>query len=328
MIRQVAKPTCVICGSGGLVVYEGMSDDLYAAPGSWALTRCGNADCKLMWLDPAPHADDLGLLYRDYHTHSEVEDLRPSLRLARSLYRLIADCVLSVFGLPAEKRRARLMFIGGEDPATLMDIGCGDGSFLREMADRGWQVSGVDFDAEAVALSRARHHLEVRVGTVESLVANGLKYDVVTASHVIEHVPDPIEFLRKCGQLLRPGGRIILRTPNCESFGHRVYGRAWRGLEPPRHLQLFTLSAISACARKAGLKTASYCTTAADAEGILIVSHFLRRKGTFRLADLSKWDLLEWMMIAPILAARAKFAWLRDKRCGEEIYAVFVNDPT
>jgi len=281
-----------------------------------------------MWLDPAPHADDLGLLYRDYHTHSDVEDLRPSLRFARSLYRLIADCLLFLFGLPAERRRARLMFIGGEDPATLMDIGCGDGSFLREMADRGWQVSGVDFDAEAVAQIRARHRLDVQVGTVESLVANGRKYDVVTASHVIEHVPDPIEFLRKCGQLLRPGGRVILRTPNCISFGHRRYGRAWRGLEPPRHLQLFTTLSLAACARKAGLKTVSCRTTAADAEGILIVSHFLCRKGAFQLEGLSKRDLLEWMIVAPVLAVRAKLAWLRDKGCGEEIYAVFVSGST
>lgn len=280
-----------------------------------------------MWLDPAPHADDLVLLYRDYHTHGEVENLRLLLRLARNMYRLMADCLLSLCGLPSERRRVRLMFIGDEEPGTLVDIGCGDGSFLRAMADRGWQVSGVDFDAEAVALIRTRYRLDVQVGTAEWLVANGRKYDVVTASHVLEHVLDPIEFLRKCRQLLRPGGRVILRTPNCASFGHRMFGRAWRGLEPPRHLQLFTISSLAACGRAAGLRAVRCSTTAADAEGILIVSHFLRRNGTFQLADLSKRDLLEWMMIAPVLAVRAKVAWLRDKQCGEEIFAVFVGDP-
>jgi len=85
---------------------------------------------------------------------------------------------------------------------------------------------------------------------------------------------------------------------------------------------------LAACARKAGLKTVSCRTTAADAEGILIVSHFLCRKGAFQLEGLSKRDLLEWMIVAPVLAVRAKLAWLRDKGCGEEIYAVFVSGST
>jgi len=317
----------MLCGGNGVRLYAGMYDNLYTAPGSWELTRCENAKCALLWLDPAPHADDLGLLYGDYHTHSDNADLGLSLRFARNLYRLIADCLLSLVGLPAERRRARLMFLGGGRAATLLDIGCGDGSFLREMAHRGWQVSGVDFDSEAVALTRARHGLDVRVGTAESVAASGEKYDVVTASHVIEHVPDPIQFLRNCGRLLRPGGRVILRTPNSASFGHRKYGRDWRGLEPPRHLQLFTTLSLSACAIKAGLRIASCFTSAADAEGILIVSHFIRRNGAFRLGALSKRDLLEWMVTAPVLAVRAQFAWLRDRGCGEEIYAVLMSEP-
>jgi 2-polyprenyl-3-methyl-5-hydroxy-6-metoxy-1,4-benzoquinol methylase len=306
-------------------MYEDMFDNLYAAPGVWSLTKCENSGCALLWLDPAPHPDDLGLLYRQYHTHDDVADRSPFLRFAGGLYRLISSSLLALIAVPAERKRARLMFIGEEEPATLLDVGCGDGGFLSQMSRRGWSVAGVDFDATAVARARELHGLDVEVATPESLVASGRKYAVVTVSHVIEHVPDPVEFLRQCGRLLHRGGRIILRTPNSESFGHRIYGRAWRGLEPPRHLQLFNRSSLSACAGKAGLTVLSCFTTAADAEGILILSHFLNKR-SFQLHDRSKKILLEWVIVAPLLAARAKIAWLRDKNCGEELYMILTSE--
>ncbi len=216
--------------------------------------------------------------------------------------------------------------MGAAQPATLLDIGCGDGAFLGKMARRGWRVAGVDFDPQAVAHAREVHGLDVAVGTAQSVLASGRKYGMVTASHVIEHVPDPVEFLRQSRQLLERGGRIVLRTPNSESFGHRRYGQAWRGLEPPRHLQLFSRASLSACADRAGLKVLACFTTAADAEGILILSHFFRSKESFNPADRSKITLLEWVTVAPLLAARAQCAWLWNRNSGEELYMVLTAE--
>lgn len=73
--------------------------------------------------------------------------------------------------------------------------------------------------------------------TVELIVESGATFDVVTASHVIEQVPDPVEFLSRRCRLLRPGGRVVLKTPNAGSFGSHRHGRAWRGSEPPGSLR-------------------------------------------------------------------------------------------
>jgi SAM-dependent methyltransferase len=280
--------------------------------------KCVNPACALLWLNPAPHPDDLQLLYTGYYTHGDAS-VSPLLRAARVVYKAISTCLLAPLGVPAEQRRAQGMFIDRKRPGTLLDIGCGDGRFLSLMASRGWRVAGVDFDAQAVAHARELRKLDVQVGTAASHLDSGRKYDVVTASHVIEHVPEPGTFLRQCRQLMNRGGRIILRTPNAESFGHRRYGKAWRGLEPPRHLQLFTLPALTTCAQQAGLRVVSGFTTVAEAEAFLIVSHFLRRRGSCRLQDLSKQDLIEWSLVAPWLAARARFAWWADKGSGEEL---------
>jgi 2-polyprenyl-3-methyl-5-hydroxy-6-metoxy-1,4-benzoquinol methylase len=325
-MRLVARPICILCGSAGTRLYDGMRDNLFAAPGLWALTKCQNAGCSLLWLDPAPHPDDLPLLYKGYYTHGDDEERGFLLKVAGGMYRLISTCLLAPLGVPLERRRARRMFIERKSPGTLLDIGCGNGAFLSVMAGRGWRVAGLDFDEEAVAYARNQRKLDVEVGTAASHAASGRKYDLVTASHVIEHVPEPTGFLRQCGQLLRPGGRIILRTPNAESLGHRLYGQAWRGLEPPRHLQLFTFAALAACARNAGLKVESEFTSVAEAEAILIMSHFLLRKGSFRFEEFSHWDLLEWVLFAPLLCARAKIAWWLDKGCGEELYVILANE--
>ena len=69
-------------------------------------------------------------------------------------------------------------------------------------------------------------------------------FDAVIMSHVIEHVPQPRELLAECARLLKLGGRLVMLTPNAESFGLDYYGRCWRGLEPPRHLQIFSQPAL------------------------------------------------------------------------------------
>jgi 2-polyprenyl-3-methyl-5-hydroxy-6-metoxy-1,4-benzoquinol methylase len=321
VIREVARPACTACGRAGAPLYDGLHDKLFEAPGAWSMVKCTNPACAMLWLNPAPHPDDLPLLYQGYYTHGD-EVSSGVLRAARTLHRLIVNFLLAPLGIPLEQARARRMFIDRKPPGSLLDIGCGDGRFLSVMARRGWRVAGVDFDAAAVAQARELRKLDVQVGTAASQAAAGEKYDRVTASHVIEHVAEPREFLRHCRQLLTPDGRIVLRTPNARSFGHRRYGAAWRGLEPPRHLQLFTLSALSSCAQQAGLRVESAFTTIAEAEAILIVSHFLRRRGACRLADFSIVDLLEWSLVGPWLAARARWAWWADRSCGEELYVI------
>jgi 2-polyprenyl-3-methyl-5-hydroxy-6-metoxy-1,4-benzoquinol methylase len=314
-----------LCGAPGVPLYQDLRDELFCAPGTWSLSKCSARGCGLLWLDPMPIAADLPLAYENYYTHG-VSTKSALYELGKSLFALVTDGFLSVAGIPAERKRARLMFMGDLSPRTLLDVGCGDGAFLAAMARRGWQVSGIDFDPVAVEAARNVHGLDVHVATVESVVERGATFDVVTASHVIEHVPDPVQFLSHCRRLLRPGGRMVLKTPNVDSFGSHRYGRAWRGLEPPRHLHIFTLEALEACARKAGFTNCNCFTTSAGADHILVASRLLARKRAFRPHELSRLELVESRAVRPVMALRAKFAWLRDRSCGEEICAVLSND--
>jgi SAM-dependent methyltransferase len=130
-------------------------------------------------------------------------------------------------------------------------VGFGDGLFLQWAAAAGWEAVGLDTDPVAVDLAR-RRGLQVRAGRVEDLTDERESFDVVTCSHVIEHVHDPRQLLASIYGLLRPGGLLWLDTPNIGSLGHRRFGRHWLGLDPPRHLVVFSAGALLALLESTG----------------------------------------------------------------------------
>jgi len=147
-----------------------------------------------------------------------------------------------------------------KEGGQLLDLGCGNGAFLLRARSAGWIITGVDFDAKAVEAA-CRQGLDVRLGGVESVNPAIEQFDVITLSHVIEHMHQPVEVLQACFNLLKPGGFLWIETPNIASTGHKLYDVAWRGLEPPRHLVLFTLASMRNALNAAGftkVKVQSY----------------------------------------------------------------------
>lgn len=269
-ISIVAAPRCLLCGVPGAKLYDAMSDWLWGVPGQWGLRHC---KCGLAWLDPQPRAAQIPKLYVKYYTHAGND--KP-LRLDR-IRREVMQCVLARMGYPVQPSthwlarflshvpsiaRARALEIFDLPPTqagTLLDVGCGNGKFIRQMRSLGWNACGVDPDEAAVAQG-LKDGLHVFQGSIIDLPSDA-HYDVITLNHVIEHVPDPIFLLAECGRRLTPRtGRLMITTPNINSLGHRWFGRFWRGLEIPRHLMLFSSAALKGCASQAGLTVQSLST--------------------------------------------------------------------
>jgi 2-polyprenyl-3-methyl-5-hydroxy-6-metoxy-1,4-benzoquinol methylase len=217
-----------------------------------------------------PVEADLIKAYATYHTHSRRS--RGAAELALSA--LNASCKLASrlldlsSGLGRQRRQLRTMFIGSAPPGKLLEVGSGSGRFLDRMRRAGWQVQGTDFDPAVAARVKEKYGLRVDVGNLAALRYPADSYDVVAMSQVIEHVHDPRALFAECFRVLRPGGRLVLTTPNVLGLAHRQYGCHWRGLEPPRHLHLFTPTALQQCARTGGFEQIEVRTLSAESAGI------------------------------------------------------------
>jgi 2-polyprenyl-3-methyl-5-hydroxy-6-metoxy-1,4-benzoquinol methylase len=160
------------------------------------------------------------------------------------------------------------MLLGESNGGRLLDVGCGDGEFLNRMRNEGWSVDGVDFDRQAIENANRKYGMKLQCGSITTPGFAEASFDAITLYHVIEHVPDPLEVFFECHRLLKPGGCLVMATPNAESLGHRTFGNCWRGLEPPRHLQLFSPRTLAECARRARLEVVRAYSTAANADVI------------------------------------------------------------
>lgn len=123
----------------------------------------------------------------------------------------------------------------------------------------------------------------VHVGSLESLALEAASYDAVVLNHVIEHVRDPLALLGSSHHLLKPGGILMVVTPNVESIGHLVFRANWLALDPPRHLCLFTQRALIKAAGKAGFSDYEAWTTPANAETVALGSLDIATSGTHDL---------------------------------------------
>lgn len=263
-------PNCPICGAANRkLLHEGLTDQIFfCAPGEWSMYCCGL--CGSAYLDPRPTPNSIGLAYQRYFTHDETSSYE-SLSFIGKLRRKFAngyrnyrygtqDYPASIFGIvvatfmPNGRKiiEADMRHLPtGTGKGKLLDLGCGNGKFLLRARNAGWDVVGVDFDPKAVEAA-CKQGIDVRRGGVETLDPSVEQFDVITLAHVIEHVHHPVDTLQACYRLLKPGGYLWIDTPNITSEGHRLFGANWRGLEPPRHLVLFSLESMLTALSTAG----------------------------------------------------------------------------
>ena len=235
-LAAVPSLICALCESAGELRYPDLQDRHFDAPGTWTELQCPR--CQLIWLNPKPTADDLPSLYADYYTHGEPEDrsvfVQAIMRGVPAAVQGYGDVVpeprvrtlgrmFSWFGPLREVGTRGTMGLSREVGSTLLDFGCGDGAFLRHMRSLGWNVAGIEQDPRAAEVARGivgEDAIHASLEDARAAMPEG--YEVITLSHVIEHLLDPVETLKACAGALRPGGKLVITTPNTDAANNQM----------------------------------------------------------------------------------------------------------
>lgn len=327
-----------MCGRAGHPLYSGLSDRLFGTKGAWTLARCPDASCGLIWLDPMPAVEDISKAYEEYYTHSDDTSEHSSLMLRLflaakegylaqkygykeerlSLSRRLAGWLIRLHPGRRTVFDFNVMWLAPVPGGRLLDVGCGSGAFLEFMQQLGWRVEGVDFDAGAARNASAKG-VRVNVGPLEEQGLAENTFDAITMSHFIEHVHDPERVVKEAWRLLRPGGRLVMVTPNSQSFGHSFYGADWMHLDPPRHLHLFNRITLQRLAHRAGFEKVEAFTSIRDAYGMFIGSRAIQRQGAYVMGSPQSLGVRLWaraMELAEFLASGIR------PNIGEEVVVI------
>jgi 2-polyprenyl-3-methyl-5-hydroxy-6-metoxy-1,4-benzoquinol methylase len=240
-------------------------------PGPWALSEC--AACGSAWLSPRYTSQAIGNAYDTEYQPYHATALRPVPRSGRErVLRAITDAHLArTYGYALPRSRGAALAANVAPAATraadrlvrhapapfgsrrLLDVGCSNGGYLALMRELGWETAGIELDQGATDQAQSRG-LNVRRGVMSDLSpeTDGT-FDYITLGHVLEHVHDPVQALGAVRSVVAPGGVVWVATPNLRSLNHRVFGRHWRALDPPRHLVLFNPESLAALLRRHGL---------------------------------------------------------------------------
>ncbi len=140
-----------------------------------------------------------------------------------------------------------LSLIKRESPSgrRLLEVGTGAGLFLRAASRAGWDVAGLELSSEGAAFARDKLGLDVRTERAEAMSFEAASFDVAVMFDVIEHLFDPRAVLEATRRTLRPGGVLVVTTPNLDALSRYALGVDWAVLSPLEHLYYFTETTLA-----------------------------------------------------------------------------------
>jgi SAM-dependent methyltransferase len=239
---------CKLCGSELFIpslVCEGFS-----------FVRC--TSCGLVQMNPQPLEAEIRLRYDQRHGEDYLAyELANESKFLDLQLLAIEDAGFG--GLERE------LLLGGRP--RILDIGCAAGSLLARLRENGWETAGVEISRAQAEYSRQKRNLDVRSLPLEENHFPGVYFNVVHASHLIEHLNDPAGLIQEIHRILIPGGRLFVTTPNIAGFQARLFGSRWRSAIFD-HLYLFSVKTLSRLLEEKGFAIEKIATWGGLAAGI------------------------------------------------------------
>ena len=218
----------------------------------WTIKTC--AGCGFVYIDRAPGYTALFSTMAWERTAKAEERRREAIRPLSFKYSRLTRARLHI--LPRKKMHA--LVEAHAKPGNVVDLGCGDGSFMAELADR-FVPFGIEIST-ALAGSASERFGARGGGVINAPCLDGLKgyadgfFSAATLRSYLEHEMHPAAVLKELHRALAPGGVAVVKVPNYASLNRRVMGRKWCGFRYPDHLNYFTPATLAAMAETCGYR--------------------------------------------------------------------------
>ena len=250
---------CPVCRSGEKITLFLTHDDRYGQPDSYTVLECRH--CGACYLREAIPPEQIHILYEKYYGYVPTNTIPGNPKMARSslLSRLLRRFrVVRAYDKWWKAWTAQRDLVWSiHRNERVLEIGCGYGGLAGSVQSRGAQWTGVEVDSNACQ-SVCSRGLVCLCGTIETLDLPEDAYDTIIGSQVIEHVSDPRSFMMHCARILRPGGRLLLQTPNANSRYRRTFGANWIHWFVPYHQVLFSPQSLNHLGRTYGFTMHRY----------------------------------------------------------------------
>lgn len=271
---------CIVCDGKEFIYLFKTHDRMFNISGEFIVKRCKL--CGLIFTDPQPTQAILKKHYpsKDYYSYQDTEKKGFFYHLRSYLVKhyykptlfsyIFSSLIQNVPAMPKKQ--------GGK----ILDVGCGTGDTIALLKELGWDVYGLEIDKKAVLIARERGLLHVKYGGYEEIDSYPNNYfDAIRLYHVIEHLDNPTACLQMIYKKLKPGGEIIMGTPNVDSLTSRVFKKLWYNLDIPRHLFLFSPKTLSRITKKEGFShiKIEFCSAGGFVGSIVyILNNFTKKR--------------------------------------------------
>jgi len=244
MKNVIHHTNCPVCGSVDIKNVL-LAKDYTVSGETFPIAEC--SACTLRFTQDVPDPNSIFVYYKseNYISHTNT-----SKGLINRAYKVVRTRTIA-------NKRKLIQKITGNKKGRLLDVGSGIGSFVSEMQQHGWDITGLEPDDKARSLAKKLYQAELSDTSLFYRLPPG-SFDAITLWHVLEHVHDLPAYISQLKNLLKENGRLFIAVPNYTSKDAAFYKEYWAAYDVPRHLYHFSPKAMQTLAGKNDLKILQY----------------------------------------------------------------------
>lgn len=300
MNMKLRKNNCPVCGHTKLVHKYEIDNRQLLMRGSIVDGKKHNLfaclRCSAHFLYPAPTQKELKKIYNSHYKKSGanqsmqsgggfslIESLKSrssaintpvmELRISKILKYSLPEYVIAI---------ERVL---GQNKIKILDMGCGEGLLLSNVIEL-FDIEdhlGIDFSKEAVEICTSKG---LKAKSIDLKSVNR-KFNLVTANHVLEHIPNPVEFMKNISKVLEDDGYIVFSLPNTDGLSRRIFGKYWQGYSIPKHLINYNVKSLTHLLDLTSFELVDYSTRNIHLHSILLAMNRISLGGIEKLFNFA-----------------------------------------